>query len=167
MKKSNLMFPLLLNLDPLSSGGAEVDPLAVAADAVDTSMPLLAPDKLYIMTAAKVENKTNDKGVGMLKITLKTTKDEQDTTGNIVNTGFPVFENFVYTPTGDLTIEQIRKSGALILKAFGLGTTTVRDLVQNPQMLVDKQVCVKIKTRKEKDGFPATSAVGSWVALKA
>ena len=160
------MFPLLLSLDPLDGGAQEVDPLAVAADNVDTSMPLLQPDKLYNLTVAKVEAKTNDKGVGMLKITLKTTKDELDTTGNTVNTGFPIFENFVYTPTGDLTIDQIKKSGALILKAFGMGGSTVRDLVNNPQMIADKVVCVKIKTRKESGGFPASSQVGSWVQLK-
>ena len=168
MKKLNLMLPLvLLNLDPLSSGGAaEIDPLAVAAEGVDTSMPLLQPDKLYNLTVAKVENKTNDNGVGMLKITLKTTKGELDTTGNVVNTGFPIFENFVYTPTGELTIDQIKKTGAMILKALGMGGSTIRDLVNNPQMIVDKVVCVKIKTRKEKDGFPASSQVGSWVQLK-
>lgn len=157
---------LLLNLDG-SNGAAEVDPLAMNAGDVDTSMPLLVPDKLYNLNCAKVENKTNDKGVGMLKITLKTTREEMDTLGNVINTGFPVFENFVYTPTGDLTIEQIKKSGAAILKGFGLKTTTIRDFINNPQMIVDKIVCVKIKTRKEKDGYPASSQVGSWVEVKA
>lgn len=167
MKQIKMLPIVLLNLDPLAGGAVEVDPLAVAADSVDTSMPLLAPDKLYNMTVAKVDQKTNEKGVSMLKITLKTTKDEQDSQGNVINTGFPVFENFVYTPTGELTIEQIKKSGALILKALGMGGSTVRDLVNNPQQIVDKVVCVKIKTRKESGGFPASSQVGSWVALKA
>lgn len=157
---------LLLNSDPLSGGSSEIDPLAMNAGDVDTSMPLLVPEKLYNMVCSKVDSKTNDKGVGMLKITLKTTKDEMDTLNNTVNAGFPVFENFVYTPTGELTLAQIAKSGANILKAFGLKTTTIRDFINNPQIIADKVVCVKLKTRKEKDGYPASSQVGSWVELK-
>lgn len=168
MRKTHIgsMFPfVLLTPDPLS-GGAEIDPLAQNAGDVDTSMPLLVPEKLYNLVCAKAEVKTNDKGVGMVKITLKTTKQEMDTLNNPVNEGFPIFENFVYTPTGDLTIEQIKKSGALILKAFGLKNTTIRDFVNNPKMIEDKIVCVKIKTRKEKDGYPASSNVGSWIEVK-
>lgn len=170
MRKTHIgsMLPfVLLNADPLSGGnGQEVDPLAQNAGDVDTSMPLLVPEKLYNMHCAKAEVKTNDKGVGMVKITLKTTKQEMDTLNNAVNEGFPIFENFVYTPTGDLTIEQIKKSGAVILKAFGLKTTTIRDFVNNPKMIEDKIVCVKMKTRKEKDGYPASSNVGSWIEMK-
>jgi len=169
MNKTHLgaMFPfLLLNLDPLAGGGSEVDPLAMNAGDVDTSMPLLVPDKLYNLNCAKAEVKTNDKGVSMVKITLKTTREEMDTTNNAIHPGFPVNENFVFTPTGELTLEQIKKQGAIILKAFGLHKTTIREFVSNPEMIVDKIVCVKIKTRKEKDGFPAQSAVGSWLELK-
>jgi hypothetical protein len=158
---------ILLTPDPLSGGvGQEIDPLAQNAGDVDTSMPLLVPEKLYNMHCAKVESKTNDAGVGMIRIILKTTKDEMDTANNVVNKGFPIFENFIYTPTGNLTIEQIKKSGAVILKAFGLATTQIRDFVNNPKMIEDKIVCVKIKTRKEKDGYPASSNVGSWIEVK-
>jgi hypothetical protein len=167
MKKSHLgsSLPYLLLIGD-APGSEEIDPLAQNAGDVDTSMPLLVPEKLYNMNCAKVESKTNDKGVSMLKITLKTTRDEMDTLNNKVNIGFPVFENWVYTPTGDLTMDQIKKSGATILKAFGLKTTSLRDLVNNPTMLENKIVCVKIKTRKEKDGYPASSNVGQWVELK-
>lgn len=156
----------LLTADPLSGGSTEIDPLAQNAGDVDTSMPLLVPEKLYNMSCAKAEVKTNDKGVGMVKITLKTTKDEMDTLNNKVNTGFPVFENFIYTPTGDLTNDQIIKKGAVILKAFGLNKTSIRDFVNNPKMIEDKIVCVKMKTRKEKDGYPASTQVGSWIEVK-
>lgn len=157
------------NVDPnLAAGGAvEIDPLATPASAVDVSFPKLMPERLYAMEVAKVEKKVNDKGVGMVKIMLKTTAEAQTDDGKPVNPGFPIHENWVYSPTGDLTAEQIRKQGAIILRSCGMGDAPVAVLRDNPEMIVGKVITVKIRTQKEKDGFPARSSVSQWIEPKA
>ncbi|WP_460988757.1 hypothetical protein, partial [Staphylococcus aureus] len=79
----------------------DADPLATPAGDVDTSMPRLMPDKLYNMEITEVVSKTNDAGTEMLKITLKTVKDESDAEGKPLSKGFPLFYNFVFTPVGN------------------------------------------------------------------
>lgn len=144
----------------------EADPLMQAAGDVDTSMPRLKPDKLYNMEIADVTSKTNDEGTGMLKITLKTVKDETDATDKPLNKGFPLFYNWVYTPVGELTVDMIKRSGASILKACGLGREPISALRDNLDLIKGKIVCVKVGTRKAKDGYPESSEVRQWVELK-
>ncbi len=144
----------------------EADPLAEPAGSVDTSIPRLAPDKLYNMEVTAAETKTNDAGTQMVAITLKTVKDESDHEGKPINAGFPVKHNFVCSPTGNLTTDMIKRSGASILKAAQLGSITIRDFINNPSIVVGKIVCVKIGNRKASGGYPEQSEVKSWVEVK-
>ena len=144
----------------------DVDPLATPAGGVDTSIPKLAPDKLYVMTIAEAKKRTNDTGTEMVAITLKTTQDAQSTDGDVINPGFPVFHNFVCSPTGKLTVDMIKKAGASILQAANMKDTTIRQLIDDPSILVDKIVTVKTGIRKESGSYPATNEVRTWVAVK-
>lgn len=150
----------------------EVDPLAVPADAVpERKFPLLVGDKLYSMEVAEIERKASkkDENVKMLKLTLKTTQEGVSTEGDAVPAGYPVFVNWTYTPTGGLTPLMINQSAKEMLDAAGLFTVSAAQLRDNPDILLNKNVCVKLKVRKASGDFEATNEVarGGWVKASA
>ena len=146
----------------------ENDPLAVPADAVpERKFPLLVGDKLYAMEVAEIERKASkkDENVWMLKLTLKTVAEATSTDGDAVPAGYPVFINWTYTPTGGLTPLMINQSAKEMLDAAGLFTVSAAQLRDNPDLLLNKQVCVKLKVRKASGDFDASNEVarGGWV----
>ena len=152
-----------------NTGTVVIDPLDMPAGEVPARTFPLLMEKLYVMNVASAEVKaTKTEGVSMVKIMLKTTQDAQSTEGDVVNAGFPVFANWIFTSTGDLTAKMIAESGAEILRACGLKSAKVSDLRDNPSIIVDKTVCIKTRNRKAKDGFEAQTEIarGGWIEPK-
>ncbi len=147
----------------------EVDPLNMPAGEVPPrTFPLLV-EKLHGFVVASADiQPTKTEGVSMVKICLKTTADGVSTDGDVISAGFPVFTNWIFTPTGNLTAQMIKEQGAEILRACGLPTAKVSDLRDNPSIIVDKVVCIKTRNRKAKDGFDAQTEVarGGWITPK-
>ncbi len=144
----------------------EVDPLNMPAGGVDTSMPKLV-EKLYVMTIAEAKSQTNEQTQKTsIRIVLKTIDEQRSTDGDVVNAGYPVYDYFGYTPSEKYSNADIAKKGAGILKACGLKDVTVRDFINNPSIINDKTVTVKLGLRKEEGSFPASNTVKTWIEPK-
>lgn len=138
----------------------QVDPLAMTAGEVDTSFPLIRNDTLCNMEVLKAEKNLNEsKGTESIKFTLITTKEELDSNNQPLRVGFPVYSYLGITPNEKYPVESIKKNGATILKACGLPTASVRDLINNPAIVVGKVVMVKVKVNAPQGSFPASNSV--------
>lgn len=144
--------------------GQVVDPLDMPAGEVDTRFPRLQPDRVYRMIIRSPEKKTNDKGTEMINLKLETTKEAMDTDNQVLHPGFRFTTRIIGT-SGERDIEAVKKDSAMLLKAvFGAkATTTVRELWNNPAIIDGKPVDVKVGIQKEKDGFPESNTVKTWV----
>jgi len=145
----------------------EADPLAMPAGEVDTRFPRLAPDKIYRMIIRSPEvsaSKANDQ-VNRLTFKLETTTEARDTEGGVLHVGFKINHGLNVTPSGERDVNAIAKDCALILKAVEGATTKTspRQLIDNPGILADKVVDVKVGLQKAKDGFPESNRVVSFV----
>lgn len=154
-----------------ASGGpeGEVDPLAEAAGGVDTSFPVLMPDRklrFECSSCVKAPSKT-DPSRETLTITLKTTTDTSFQNGKPCRAGFKIFKRYGVTPTppsgesDGRTIEAIKKDLSFVLKSFFGANTTVsaRDLLNNPSMLEKRPVDGKTGIEKGSGGFPDKTSV--------
>lgn len=142
---------------------ADVDPLATPAGEVDTRFPRLQPDRVYRLTISATKE-VSDKGNDMIVCKLQTTKDEVDTDGRTLHTGFPVFHRIMVTPTDKRTVKDIARDCALLLKAIGKSNITPKQLIDDPTTILNGQlVDAKIGIQKAKDGFPEANVVSSFV----
>lgn len=141
-----------------------VDPLAMPASEIDTRFPRLQPDRVYRMVLRSPEKKTNDKGTEMLNMKLETTVECIDTDGKTLHPGFK-FTHRIVGASGDRDLNAVAKDLALLMKAvYGPKTTmTARQIWDNPADLEGKPVDVKVGIQKEKDGYPESNVVKSWV----
>lgn len=145
----------------------EADPLAMPAGEVDTRFPRLAPDKIYRMVIRSPEvaaAKSNDQ-VNRLTFKLETTTEARDTEGGVLHAGFKFLHGINVTPSGERDANAVAKDCALLLKAVeGAATkTTARQLIDNPSIIADKVVDVKVGLQKAKDGFPESNRVTNFV----
>lgn len=144
----------------------EQDPLAVPAGGVDTSMPKLMP-KLYVLEVFEAKKNVNqESGKESVRMVLKTIQESQSTDGDVVNAGFPLYYYFAHTPTEKYTPADIAKNGAIILKALGLKDVSVRQFIDNPEIVVGKQATVKVDIRKAEGSFPESNVIKQWVEAK-
>ncbi len=149
--------------------GVVVDPLAQAAAEVDTRFPRLVPDRIYRMIIRSPEKKTNDKGTEMMNLKLETTTPTLDTDGKELHPGFK-FTTRIIGASGDRDMVAVAKDLAMFVKAVygtkspeATSTTFLRELWANPSVCEGKVVDVKVGIQKEKDGFPESNTVKSWV----
>lgn len=139
-----------------SSAGAEVDPLAMPADAIDTRFPRLQPNRLLRMTVRSPERKVSEKGTEMFVFKLETTTAEIDTDGHPLHPGFR-FTHRIIGASGERTIEDFKKEFAHFLKCVGKSNIPMRDVLNGPSVVDGLPIDVKIGIQKEKDGFPESN----------
>ena len=145
-------------------GTVAVDPLAMPASEIDTRFPRLQPDRVYRMIIRSPEKKTNDKGTEMLNVKLETTGELIDTDGKALHAGFK-FTHRIVGATGERDLNSVAKDLAMLIKAVygSKATQTPRAVWDNPADLDGKPVDVKVGIQKERDGFPESNVVKSWV----
>lgn len=143
----------------------DLDPLSMPAGDVDTRFPRLQPDRVYRMVVADAENDESKSTPGnrLLTFKLSTTKDEVDTDGKTLHSGFPIYHRITITPTKERSSKDIARDCALILKATGKASVSPKELIDNPALLKDQLVDVKVGLQKAKDGFPESNKVSSFV----
>jgi len=140
-----------------------VDPLNMVAGEVDTRFPRLQPDRIYRLTIT-AEKATSDKGNDMIVMKLQTTKDEMDTDGKVLHSGFPIYHRITVTPTAERDLKAIARDCALVLKAVGKPTVTPKQLIDDCASVLNGQlVDAKVTIQKAKDGFPESNKIGSFV----
>jgi hypothetical protein len=156
-----LMFP-----EGVDSGAAvENDPLSVAAGGVDTSYPVLSPDRLLrfeVKSAKKVRNE--EKATEHIELKLKLLKESTFTDGKPAREGYVVTERVGITPSEKYDIEAIKKGLAKWLQGvLGIAEAnkvSLRQFVDNPSILDGKVFDGKTSIRKDKSGnFPDQSGV--------
>ena len=150
----------------------ELDPLAMpAGDLAEPSFPVLCEGiKRMVIRGLEEkvgESKTDGKPYKQLVITLATTKDDTSAEGQPLSAGFAFIASIFLTPNERNTATQIAEQAAMPVKAaLGRTTkTTMRECVQNPDLLVGKIVDVKIGVRKPKEGsgYGDSNVVKSWI----
>lgn len=153
---------ILLAPDPVeATGGVEVDPLSGAAAGVDTSFPLIAPDRIVRFKLAKltVEAGKENPNAKVLTFKFKTEKDVAAADGKKLHSGFPVTTWISLTPTEGkdgkepYTVDNIRRNCALFLKAIGKPDMDMRELRDHPERFEGEVVDCKVGIRKGKGGY--------------
>lgn len=152
---------------PTDMGGAEaVDPFAVNTEDTDTSMPLLAAGLAdLVISEAEVADAKKNPGSQTLRLVLKTTADGMSTKGEPLSAGFPLFHYISITPSESYPATRIAKAVAMVCQAAGVTGVTVRQVLDDPSMLVDKVVRCKVGIRKETDDFPESNTIKTFVPL--
>lgn len=154
----------------VQNGAAEMDPMSTAASGLEApKFPVLAPDKVcrFKITSAKIKATKETQSLAeddpnrrtMLELVLSTTKDYKDTDGKDLRAGFKVFHYIMTSPWPDHTNDQgkqvrertmknIAEDLGMVLKACGKGSTTPRELLNNPSLLENEIVDCKVGVRK-------------------
>src|SRR5262245_22344795 len=137
----NKYLVFLRSPDEANGGGAAVenDPLSEAAGGVDTSYPILSPDRLLrfeVKSCKKLRNE--DKGSEHIEFKLKLMKESTFTDGKVAREGYIVTERAGITPTEKFDIDSVKKGLAKWLQGI-LGKAeankiTIRQFVDNPSM---------------------------------
>lgn len=144
---------------------SSVDPLAMPAGDVDTNRPRIKDGTIASFTIASAEKKVNpEKGTESIAITLASTKELQDTAGNVLAPGFR-FTARINGASGKRTNEDwVRELATCVKSIYGPKTTqSLREFWDNPNMAAGKPVDVKVKVQKEQNGFPESNVVGAWI----
>lgn len=143
------------------------DPLDTNVSDIDTSFPKI-PANLYDLKIEKAEKVPNSKGTGdNLKIALKTTTNIEAVTGEQLAAGsVTLFNNISLAETPKYTVESIKKNVAALAKAAGLGSMTVRQILDDPQILVGKVVRAKVGIQKETDEYPESNNIKQFMVTE-
>ena len=160
-----IKLPFALRSADSSSTPVVDDPLAMPAAEVDTRFPRLQPDRIYRMNIASSEKQTSEKGHEFLVVVYATTKEEVDTDGKTLHPGFKFFQRTMISTSGERDSKAIAKDLAIILQGVFGKTTKVspRELINSPEMLLNKIVDIKVGMNKAKDGYPESNKVSSYV----
>lgn len=151
-----------------TAGQTDADPLAMPAGGVEEpTFPVLAEGikrmlvKGFEQAESKEPNKKTGKHTRMLVIKLQTTKDELDMEGKKVHAGFPLTVRIMLDTSDNRTNTDIAAECAMSVKAIlGAKTqTTARQCIENPTLVLDKPVDVKVTISKGKDGYPDSNTV--------
>ena len=137
------------------------DPLSTPSEAIDISYPKLPPAN-YEMTIVEATKVANKKGTGdNLVLKWKTSREQTSTKGDILNPGQVVIPSYVsLAVSGARTTKQIAQDLTRIIRGAGLpGSTTPRELIDNPTVLAGKTLLVKVGLRQETAEFPESNEV--------
>lgn len=145
------------------------DPLAMPAGAVEEpKFPVIAEGlqrmivKGFEQTESKEPNAKTGKKTRMLAIKLALQKEALDTEGKKLNAGFLFTTRIMLDVTDSRSASDIAAECAMPVKAI-LGPktqVTARQCIENPSLVLDKPVDVKITVSKDKSGnFPDSNTV--------
>ncbi len=139
-----------------------VDPLDMPAGNIDVRFPRLQPDRIYRMMIRSPEVVPGKKNpdVRLLTFKLETTKEAMDTDGKPLHIGFKFIHRISVDPSGDRTVDQIKIDLGLLLQCIEGkdAKTRPRELINNPAIIADKLIDVKVGLQKEKDGYPESNS---------
>lgn len=145
------------------------DPLAMPAGQLEEpSFPVLR-EGVKRMVIRGVEKKQSDKDgkiFDYLSVKLATTADDRSTEDTVLHSGFSFNAMVSLTPNENNTIKQVAEQAAMVVKAaLGKDTkTSIRDVINQPDLLKDKVVDVKIGIRKDKSGqYGDSNVVKAWI----
>jgi hypothetical protein len=148
-----------------------VDPLAVPAGSCEEpSFPVLR-EGVRRMVIKGIEEKTYEGKDGkppskamVIKLALLT--EDRSTEDQTLYAGWGFNDSIFLTPNENNTAKQISERAAMPIKAaLGAKTTvTARQCLENPALIVDKPVDVKIGIRKDKSGqYGDSNVVKAWI----
>jgi len=137
----------------------DADPFAEAAGGIDTSYPVLMPDRVLPFRVSKAEKKRNEeKGNEYIALKLTLNKDATFKDGKPARAGFVVNSVIAITPTEKYDNDAIKRSCAAWLKAcLGIeraSQVTIRSFMDNPAMLEQTIVDCKTSIKKADGSFP-------------
>lgn len=124
------------------------DPLDTIVDDVDLSYPII-PAGIHEFRITKAEKKTSTKGSEMLVLTLVATTAKQSVKGELIQ-NFTLTHNLVISPSEKVLLVDIGKRIATVAMACGLRGITARDIINNPQQLVNRVADVKTSVSQER-----------------
>ena len=171
MKQNETQNPFDAEDMPLPAGGGEAqapvdssDPFDVPAGDTDTDFPLLAQGvkTLEITEVSKDESKKTP-GTFMLTMVLKTMEEYEDTKGDTLSKGYPVYHRITITPSEKRDAKRISKDIAILLKAIGRPQLTPRQVINDPNLLVGGIANCKVIVTKETDEFPSANAIKAFI----
>lgn len=147
----------------------EQDPLSQAAGGIDTTIPMLQPDRTMRLECVecKVVGKKDDETRKVLNITCKTTTDGTFTDGKTAHAGYKLYKRISVSESAPKEgssgrdRKAIARDLAALLKAFYGATTTKTpaELLANPSMLEKLPVDGRINIEKGSGGFPDRNGV--------
>jgi hypothetical protein len=135
------------------------------AGEVDTRFPRIKDGTIATFILRGLEKKVNaEKGTEGMAITLESTTPLEDTDGHPLAVGFK-FRTRINGASGARTREALAKDLALFVKAVEgpASKTPLLEVWNNPAILDNKPVQVKIGIQKEQNGFPESNSVKSWI----
>jgi len=139
----------------------EADPLAMEAGSVDLARPI-APASNYILVIKDAKVEPNKKNTGNNLVTKwANTSDITSTKGDIIPAGSMVITQYTgLTPTEKRSNKDIAQDCARLIRGSRLpDATTGRDLINNPTILIGKELMVKVAIKKETDEFPEANEI--------
>lgn len=156
----------LLTPDALE-GAVEADPLSAAASGVDTTFPLIAPDRIVRFKLDKVTvGPTKDNAASnptakeVVTLKFKTEKETVSRDGKTLQPGFPCSMWINLVPfkakeegKKDFTIEDVKRGIALFLKAAGMADLPMATLRDEPSRFEGLVFDMKVGVRPGKNGF--------------
>lgn len=155
---------ILLSSDSGLSAG-DVDPLDMGAESIDLSRPI-APASNYPLSIKEATKQPNKKNTGEnLVLKWVSTTDISSTKGDVIPAGRLVMTQYMgLTPSDKRSAKDIGQDIARLIRGGRLpGSTTPRDVINNPSLLVSKTLLVKVSVRTETAEFPESNEVKSIV----
>lgn len=167
-----MVIPLLFMSDAIGGGGTavadggEIDPLSQAAGGIAApKFPCLQADRVVRFRISKITKAPSKDNASRetLTILMKTESDQVDTDGQALRAGFAGYKRIGITPTPEedgkraRTVKEIAADVAMLLKACGKKDVSPRQLFDNPSMLDQEVVDVKVGLQPEKNGYPQSN----------
>lgn len=129
--------------------------------------PILMPDKIYRLEIRKptVSPGKSDPNKQVARIPLYTTKEEQSSTGETINAGFPVYDYITVTPTADgkPSAKQIADRIGTLCQAAGVKGLKVSQVIADINVLDGKLVDAKVGKSKATDEFGESSRISRYI----
>lgn len=146
------------------------DPFDMPAGAIDTSFPLLSPDRIcrFEIVSSTIGPSRNNEASETWTIKHKLLKDATSTAGEPIKAGFPVTIRMGITPTeahdgkDAYTAQMIARNVAARLQGiFGKDTkVSPRQLFADPKQIEGKIVEARVGVQKDKSGqFPDSNTL--------
>ena len=140
-------------LRSLDTSEGIVDPLDTNVNDIDTSFPVIMPGIVEMVVDSAEKTLTKDGVSEQIVMKLKTTGETRSIKGDVINAGYPLTKRMMVTPKGGMTVDMIKRGVAQVAKGLGI-SGTVRDIINNPAMLVGKVAPWTVVVRKPTAEYP-------------
>ena len=150
-----------------------IDPLAQpAGELEEPKFPIAKPGPYRMKVISLVETESNEvsEKTGVknkwMVLELATTTDAVSTDNEKLHPGHKVFARIMITPTEKRPLKRVAEECAMPIKAIfgGKCRETARQCLDNPALVVNKTVDVKLDVETDKNGkYPPKNVVKTWV----